>query len=95
MLLHHDQPLEFVYDIGGHGGHADWAEVAKLRGGSMKIEVPPYPTHALRLRCSVDGEGYVIYVFAFKVGEEFYDHDTGNSVLVFEGDEVIASWALS
>lgn len=61
----------------------------------MEMEVPPYPTHALRLRCNVDGEDYVIYVFAFKVGEAFYDHDTGKSVLVFEGDEVVASWALS
>lgn len=61
----------------------------------MEIEVPLYPTHALRLFGSVSGEDYVVYVFAFKVDEEFYDHDTGKPVLVFEGDEVVASWALS
>lgn len=59
------------------------------------ITCPKYPTHAVFLKDNWDGEGDQYFIFAFKVGDVFYSHDTGENLLDFEGSEILKSWELS
>lgn len=60
----------------------------------MPVEVPKHPTHAIRHVDNWDGEGLVVYTFAFKVGDEYHDWESGKLLLEYEGDEILAVWEL-
>lgn len=59
------------------------------------VKIPKFPTHAVHLKDNWAGEGDQYFLFAFKVGDTFYSHDTGENLLNFVGDEIIKSWELS
>lgn len=61
----------------------------------MAISVPRHPTHAVRFRDNFDGEGDLVYLFAFMIGDDFYNWEGGKPLLQYEGDEILASWVLS
>lgn len=60
----------------------------------MQVKAPKRPTHALSLTAN-GGQGPVVYVFAFKVEDEYFDFDTGRSLLTFDGDDNFTVWELS
>ena len=60
----------------------------------MPQHVPNRPTHALRFFDNWAGEGSEVFIFAFLVGDEFFDFDNGKPVIEYEGDEILSAWPL-
>ena len=59
------------------------------------IEIPKFPTYALHLKDNWDGEGDQYFIFAFKIDDVFYSHDTGKNLLDYVGSEIIKYWELT
>ena len=53
-----------------------------------------YPTHAIRIKDSWDGEGDIITLLAFKKDGVFYAWDSLEPALQHEGDEILYAWEL-
>lgn len=77
------------------------AAIERLKAGGLIEEVtekkalPIHPTHAIRFRDNWDGEGDIVHLFAFKVGDVWHEWESGEPLIEFEGDEVLAAWELS
>ncbi|MBM9522664.1 hypothetical protein IS529_06975 [Aeromonas salmonicida subsp. salmonicida] len=65
----------------------------------MTLNVPENPTHTIKLLSNWDGEGDVVWMLAFKVGDEYHSwecgRDFGQPVLQYDGDQILAAWELS
>lgn len=70
------------------------AEGKQIVENWIPVEVPKRPTHALRLTEQGE-EGSIIYVFAFKVADEYFDWDNGKSLLTYDGDDNFTAWELN
>ena len=44
------------------------------------VQMPERPTHAVMFYDNWDGEGDTVYLFAFKVGNEFYQWECGRGM---------------
>ncbi len=62
-------------------------------------QIPKYPTHAVKMRDNWDGEGDIIFTFAFEHEGQFFHHEPGamhgSPLLQYKGDEIISVWPLS
>lgn len=63
------------------------------------VQLPERPTHAVMFYDNWDGEGDTVYLFAFKVGNEFYQWECGRGmgepILQHHGDEILGAWKLT
>ena len=63
------------------------------------VQLPERPTHAVMFYDNWDGEGDTVYLFAFKVGNEFYQWECGRGmgkpILEHHGDEILGAWELT
>lgn len=63
------------------------------------VQLPERPTHAVMFYDNWDGEGDTVYLFAFKVGNEFYQWECGRGmgepILQHHGDEILGAWELT
>ena len=63
------------------------------------VQLPERPTHAVMFYDNWDGEGDTVYLFAFKVGNEFYQWECGSGmgepILQHHGDEILGAWELT
>lgn len=77
------------------------AAIERLKASGLTVEVPEkkalpiHPTHAIRFRDNWDGQGDIVHLFAFKVGDVWHEWESGEPLIEFEGDEVLAAWELS
>jgi hypothetical protein len=65
----------------------------------FEVQLPERPSHAVLFYDNWDGEGDTVYMFAFKVGEEFYQWECGigmgKPILEHHGDEILGVWELT
>ncbi len=65
----------------------------------MTYSVPNNPTHTVKFFNNWDGEGDIVWVLAYKIGDEFYcwdcGRDFGRPVIQYEGDQILGAWALN
>lgn len=58
-------------------------------------KIPDCPTHAVKKRDNWDGEGDVVFLFAFEYEGELFYFETGKPLLEYDGDSIIKSWPLN
>lgn len=61
----------------------------------MGIKKPLHPTYALKIRDNWDGDGNIVFIFAFKHDDKFYCYENSKPVFVYDGDEVLETWELA
>lgn len=65
----------------------------------MEHNVPDSPTHTIKLLDNWDGQGDIVWMLAYKVGDDFYCWDSGRDfgkpVIQHEGDQILGAWALN
>lgn len=64
-------------------------------GLDVIAKIPERPTHAVHKLDNWDGEGDVVFLFAFEREGQLFDFDNGKPLLEYEGDEIIKSWPLN
>ena len=61
----------------------------------MTIKTPLHPTHSLKIIDNWDGEGDIVFIFAFKHNDKFYCYANSKPVLVYDGDKILEAWELA
>ncbi|MFM5296526.1 hypothetical protein ACEUAI_20065 [Aeromonas veronii] len=65
----------------------------------MEHNVPDSPTHTIKLLDNWDGQGDIVWMLAYKVGDEFYCWECGSEfgkpVIQHEGDQILGAWELN
>ncbi len=62
---------------------------------SYTVEMPDEPTHAIQHIDNWDGEGDILFSFAFVVADDYYHFENGSPILEYQGDEIISVWVLN
>jgi DNA-binding transcriptional MocR family regulator len=68
--------------------------IAENKEGKDQPIPPINPTHAIQFRDNWDGEGDIVHIFAFKVGDVWHEWESGKPLIEFEGDEILSVWEL-
>lgn len=61
---------------------------------SYTVKTPDQPTHAVQHIDNWDGEGDILFSFAFVCHDDYYHFETGRPVLEYQGDVIVNAWEL-
>ena len=62
---------------------------------SYTMEIPKWPTHTIKHRDNLDGEGDICVSLAFMVDGDYYHFSDGSPVCEYAGDEILKVWKLT
>ena len=59
------------------------------------IKCPDHPTHAVKHLDNSSGDGDIIFSFGYIENDVFYEFETMEPILEYEGDDILETWDLT